>query len=103
MTEVTAKYFSEEEWCNQNAPGINTSPREVRERIEREIQERMLQRIREDERQRQEMLPILNDATQKAMDADRERWEQEKPKVEAEAARTAQILFARNMKKLKKL
>lgn len=101
MAKVTARYFTDEEWQNQYAPGLNTASREVRERQRMEEEDWWRQKFSEEAKQRQELLPALDDANQKAMVAYRERWEQEKPKVEAEAARTAHLLFARNMKKLK--
>ena len=100
MAKVTVRYFTDEEWQNQYAPGLNTASREVRERQRREEEAWWQQKFREEAKQRQEILPILDEANKKAMEADRERWEREKPKVEAEAARTARMLFARNMKKL---
>ena len=36
MTKVTVKFFTDEEWQNQYAPGLNTASREVRERQRRE-------------------------------------------------------------------
>ena len=101
MAKVTARYFTDEEWQNQYAPGLNTASREVRERQRRKEEEWWRQKFLEEAKQRQEMIPILNNGTKRAMEADAERWDREKDAITAEASRTARILFARNMKKLK--
>ena len=101
MAKVTARYFTDEEWQNQYAPGLNTASREVRERQRREEEEWWQQKFREEAKHRQEMMSILNDCTKQSMEADADRWEREKEAHADAAARTARILFARNMKKLK--
>lgn len=101
MAKVTARYFTDEEWQNQFAPGLNTASREVRERQRKEEEEWWRQKFREEAKHRQEMTPILNEGIEQAMKADAERWEREKDAITAEAARTARVLFTRNTKKLK--
>ncbi len=100
MAKVTARYFTDEEWQNQYAPGLNTASREVRERQRREEEEYWRQKFLEEYKQRQGLLPALNEANQRAIENDREQWEREKDTYAAAGARTARILFARNMKKL---
>ena len=100
MANVTARYFTDEEWQNQYAPGLNTASREVRERQRREEEEWWQQKFREEAKQRQGLLSALNEANQRVMESDREQWEREKDSHAPAGARTARILFARNMKKL---
>ena len=102
MAKVTARYFTDEEWQNQYAPGLNTASREVRERQRREEEEWWRQKFSEEAKQRQEILPALSEANQKAMEADRERWEREKDAHAAAGARVNAKLLARLMKKMKK-
>ncbi len=61
----------------------------------------IIDRIEEEQKAKKELHEAMRELAHRAYVADNERWEQERPKVEAEAARTAQMLFARNMKKLK--
>ena len=102
MAKVTARYFTDEEWQNQYAPGLNTASREVRERQRREEEEWWRQKFCEEAKQRQELLSALNEANRRTMETDREQWEREKDAHTAAGARTARILFARNMKKRQK-
>ena len=102
MAKVTARHFTDEEWQSQYAPGLNTASREVRERQRKEEEEWWRQKFLEEAKQRQGLLPALNEANQKAMEADREQWEREKDAHAAAGARTARILFAKNMMKRRK-
>ena len=61
----------------------------------------IISRMEEKQKEDKEMQSILSEVSHNSYVADNERWEQEKPKVEAEAALTARLLFTRNMKKLK--
>ena len=61
----------------------------------------MLYMLEEEQKQTKELHEAMSESAHRAYVADNERWEQERPKVEAEAARNARLLFARNMKKLK--
>ena len=99
MAKVTGRYFTDEEWQNQYAPGLNTASREVRERQRREEEEWWRQKFQEEAKQLQDLLPALDEANKKAMEADRERWEREKDAHAAAGARVNAILLARLMKK----
>ena len=61
----------------------------------------IIDRMEEEQKAKNELYEAVRESAHRAYVADNERWEQERPKVEAEAARNAQMLFARNMKKLK--
>ena len=61
----------------------------------------ILARMEEKQKVMKEMHEILRESNKETEEVDRERWKHEKPKAEAEAARTARFLFVRNMKKLK--
>lgn len=60
----------------------------------------ILDRMEEKQKEDKEMQSILSEVAHNAYVAGNDQWEREKPKVEAEAARTARFIFARNMKKL---
>ena len=61
----------------------------------------IIDRMEEEQKSKKELHEAMRESAHRAYVAENEWWEHEKPKVEAEAARTAQMLFARNMKKLK--
>ena len=61
----------------------------------------IIARMEEKQKVMKEMLEILRESNKETEEADRERWKREKPKVEAEAARTARSIFAKLIKKYK--
>lgn len=62
----------------------------------------IIARMEEKQKEDKEMQSILSEVAHNAYVADNDRWEHEKDAITAEAASTARILFARNMKKMKK-
>ena len=61
----------------------------------------ILARMEEKQKVMKKMLEILRESNKETAEADRERWEREKPKAEAEAAITARSIFAKLIKKYK--